>query len=616
MKKIIIICWDGQYRLTTRIQDELKDIADVMCYCSSKLEDGRIDALLYNIADSDVVIMSHIADCKVAFDINKTISRFSVPRIKVTMKKHLIPCNTIAHTVNTYWEYGGNENFINMIKYVLNKVLGENVDFMKPEKLPFHGIFHPNSNEVFKSTKEYMDWYGKDKPMVGLIVSRYNWVNDNLNIEKAVIEAIEKKGYGVLPVFSYFDKNKALGAVGLENAMRKIFLTDKGETYVDCIIKLTGFSCGRGDVYKEINCPVIKPVCSSDIEINQLKANEINCNNEIVWDFECSEQEGCIEPVYIGGNHQNSGGAIERLPYDKGVETLTNRIDNWIKLRHKRNKEKRVVIVYSADRKSVTTIIEQLEQAEYLCSPRDEVVKINCNIQYNDFGNIRIYKQNKRSSLKSLKEMYHNISEFQADAIVHVGDGLLLPHRLKESFEDDANSFTAKVLCDKPSFYLGSNDNLEDAVLFKRKALTVAIRWDENRDISALADGLCGKYIPVGNNNKQAFALLPSDMVPTKEAWEKGSKMADDIADWNEYKQTDVTLEDMGIDGGIELCKALNIMGIKPIWNSEQKVTEFKPIAKCRLKRDRVKVEVNPLFHGYYKKCFGKSNDAIDKIFV
>src|SRR5690606_11694330 len=131
----------------------------------------------------------------------------------------------IAATCVSYMIYGGEANFGNMLRHLLKEVFGAKIETQPPEKIPWAGLYHPDSGEIFSSLREYLDWYGPLKhKTVGLLISRTSWVNNDLEIEKALISDFENLGLSVIPVFAYSLKDDELGSRSMDEVIEAYFM--------------------------------------------------------------------------------------------------------------------------------------------------------------------------------------------------------------------------------------------------------------------------------------------------------------------------------------------------------------------------------------------------------
>ncbi len=110
----------------------------------------------------------------------------------------------VMATASLYLAYHGEKNIANMFRYLCREMVGKEVKCEPPDPIPWDGVYHPDAPGPFASVDSYLDWYRPGNgPMVGLILLRYYWVNKSMDLEDALIRALEAYGMNVLPVFSY-----------------------------------------------------------------------------------------------------------------------------------------------------------------------------------------------------------------------------------------------------------------------------------------------------------------------------------------------------------------------------------------------------------------------------
>jgi len=265
----------------------------------------------------------------------------------------------IVATVYRYILFGGIRNMTNMLKYLLNLLFGEQMTFERPEELPWEGIHHPLIPGVFQNTGEYLSVYSGLLSFVptrfaGLLYSRSNWVNRNLNVERSLMETLEARGLGIIPVFLYPVKDIHLGNLsGVEVVER--FFTKNGDPVVDAVVKLSSFFLGseRGgikeshapsgvDLLKRLKIPVFAPVISYYKDRSRWLDDPDGLGSQAAWSVAMPEFEGVIEPMVIGATRGITN------PEDESYEAIEDRIAKtgariaqWINLRRKPNHEKK-----------------------------------------------------------------------------------------------------------------------------------------------------------------------------------------------------------------------------------------------------------------------------------
>ena len=138
----------------------------------------------------------------------------------------------IVATVYKYILFGGAGNMRNMLGYLLSNLFEETVTFEAPEPLPWEGIHHPAIPGVFPTTADFLSAYqgflsSAPSSFVGLLFSRSNWVTRNLEVEAALISALEARGLGVIPVFYYSLKDDHLGNMSGVEVVEHFLMEDK-----------------------------------------------------------------------------------------------------------------------------------------------------------------------------------------------------------------------------------------------------------------------------------------------------------------------------------------------------------------------------------------------------
>ena len=269
----------------------------------------------------------------------------------------------ITATVFRYILFGGAINMKNMLAYLASQLFGDPVAFESPEPLAWEGIHHPAVPGIFSTTADFLAAYRKHlsfepASFVGLLYTRSNWVNRNLEVEAAIIRALEERGLGVVPVFYYSLKDARLGNMGGTDVIEH-FLMDGQCPLVDAVIKLTAFFLGssRGgvkesdapsgaEILKKLGVPVFAPVISYYKDRAQWLADADGLGSQTAWSIAMPEFEGVIEPMVVGASRGISTPEEESYePLDDRIDKLADRIVRWVGLRKKPNSEKKIAFI-------------------------------------------------------------------------------------------------------------------------------------------------------------------------------------------------------------------------------------------------------------------------------
>jgi len=269
----------------------------------------------------------------------------------------------VAATAYNYILYNGDENLDNLLKYLRTKVMGEDIQFAVPRQVPWEGLYHPLLDGVFSSTDEYLTAYrtALGEPMngwVGVLYSRSNWVNKNLDVEKALIAELENLGLGVIPAFFYSIKDAGMGNLSGAEVIETYFTAD-GKPLVQGIVKLTSFflSSHSGGVresdappgvelMKRLNIPLFSPVISYYKNEEQWQADPEGLGAQVGWSMAMPEFEGVIEPLVVGASSGTDNPEEERsLPIPERMRKFAGRVAGWLALGSKPVAERKVAFI-------------------------------------------------------------------------------------------------------------------------------------------------------------------------------------------------------------------------------------------------------------------------------
>ena len=263
----------------------------------------------------------------------------------------------VVVTANAYLTFGGEDNVCNMFLYLAKEMLGMDSTFAAPCPMPWEGAYHPDADRHFESIDDYLKWYEPDGgPTVGLLFSRFYWVNRNLGVEDELIHCLEKQGLNVIAVFSYSVRDEDLGTRSMAEVVSDYFF-DHGRPRIDALVKTVPFFLGqepknmgeyRGnrtgiELYRELNVPVFQPILSFYMSQEEWERSN-GLSNDIGWSVAMPEFEGVIEPIIISSGKDRDG-VLERTPISDRCEKLSLRVRKWVDLARKPREERRVAFI-------------------------------------------------------------------------------------------------------------------------------------------------------------------------------------------------------------------------------------------------------------------------------
>ncbi len=373
--KIFSIMWDSHCRTIMRAGKTLEGIMDVKVYSSRRLEEKPEQI-------EDVLKQAETADAILLYRSTESVWEMMEKRLQEIGKN--IPIVCVGHDPS-YWSlstakaefvaaaysyitYNGEENFTNLLRYIARKVCGMNIDAPLPKPIRWEGLYHPDAQNIFDNIEEYLKWYRayrqehnlKAIGAVGILFSRFHWVNENIEIENALIRKLESIGLEVIPVFSYSLKDEGLGTKGSGEVVSECFIADDGESLIDAFINLQFFllghdkksasnaeiSSGGIDILKRIGVPVFTPITSFYKTIEEWSDDSQGADSTMIgWSIAMPEFEGRIEPIIIGGLSRDEDELGVRKPIDERIDKLVQRVNSWIRLRKKSVPERKVAFI-------------------------------------------------------------------------------------------------------------------------------------------------------------------------------------------------------------------------------------------------------------------------------
>jgi len=259
----------------------------------------------------------------------------------------------VAQRAIDYHLYGGKEN-LKQFFFWLGELAGKHQagQAQPPQELPWAGIYHPRAGRYYTSLEEYLAWYGERRPLTGLLFPRVFWVEENLAAYDAIIEEIERRGAGVIPVFS----DGWFGQVKNDDVIRQFFTRDN-QAVVEVLLAYSAFflktqrqavalnQVPATDVLQELNVPVLKMIHAARRTEEEWLADPEGLNlPQVIISITLPEFDGLVEPVLVSAA-EHGGDFAPAKPIESQVRYLVDRILRWVELRHKPNAEKKVAFV-------------------------------------------------------------------------------------------------------------------------------------------------------------------------------------------------------------------------------------------------------------------------------
>lgn len=209
-----------------------------------------------------------------------------------------------------------------------------------------------------------------------------------------------------------------------------------------------------------------------------------------------------------------------------------------------------------------------------------------------------------------IERLEHHLLEIKSEMLPY---GL---HTFGISLKGDASNEMARAIAAKGGDFEDIKKRLEES---------------GPNEIASLLSSLSAGYVPPASGNdpmrnpeslptgKNFYGFDP-DKVPSKEAWAIGEKRARELLDAYRNAHHGAWPEQIGLvlwsvetirDEGINVATALNLMGMKPVWDKRDKIKDVVPIAGDVLGRPRIDVLLQ--ISGLFRDTFPSVAKLLDK---
>jgi cobaltochelatase CobN len=265
--------------------------------------------------------------------------------------------------LNRYLTYSGWENYHQALLFLLNRTNKMTCDFREPTPLPWEGIYHPDFATVLE-VQEYLDVkFTPGRLSVGLWFHREHWTNTDTKYVDAFIREFESRGINVIPVFRKTRAEEELGNLGLEAVLSHYFTIDE-KPVVDVIVNLMSFSASMmtyqssvrdqtlDAVLEDFGVPVLKAMIAFADRDTWKESTQGLSPVDVIANAAMPEMDGNI--ITLAGAFTDSGtrdpftGAriVIHEPDTDGIRRIADLAENWAKLKHLDNSDKKVAILF------------------------------------------------------------------------------------------------------------------------------------------------------------------------------------------------------------------------------------------------------------------------------
>ncbi|MFN3921441.1 MAG: cobaltochelatase subunit CobN, partial [Caldimicrobium sp.] len=356
---------------------------------------------------------------------------------------------SVDKKIEDYYQSGGVENFKNMLLYTLKEYFGLSLEVSEPIKSPNFALYDYKGKRIFATFEEFIKVKGETylkRPLIGLVFYKNSYEGGQLKHIDALIEALEKEGFGVLPAYGWPS----------EEVVERYFFDSEGKARVRLVIGLAlkvGLNSKRAImVFNKLGVPIINAITLYSQSKEEFENSPLGLSiYERTWQVGLPELGGIIQPIVIASKEKRIDPDtkmeyIEENPIQERIERLVERIKAWINLQNKPNRDKRIALIYynyppgkqnigaaylNVLPESLWTILNRLKDEGYYIGEK-ELSKDRL------FEEIQNYGRN-----------IGNWAQAEIDNLARSGKAVLIPLKTyKEWFEELPEGFKKAVLKD------------------------------------------------------------------------------------------------------------------------------------------------------------------------
>jgi cobaltochelatase CobN len=237
------------------------------------------------------------------------------------------------------------QNFQNLFNYTRKEVDKKccfNKPYSKAVILPDDFYFHGDDDQIFGSIEEYETYYKEHglykegAPRVALLAGNINIQNSNPEHTLKLIHGLEKEGLNVYPIRSFGERKIEL----LKDCNPDlVVLRPHGRLAI-------GQQDKAVDWLKEKNIPVLAPLTVFDEYDKWLPDQQGMYGGMLSMSVVMPELDGAVSPYAIVAKFRSASGNLIFDAIPNRMENFCRLTSNRIKLRKKKNSDKKVAIYY------------------------------------------------------------------------------------------------------------------------------------------------------------------------------------------------------------------------------------------------------------------------------
>ena len=245
-------------------------------------------------------------------------------------------------------------NIKNLVLYALKKDFALEVPYDEPLHLPPAGIYEWKAKQIFEDFETFRRAYSgqqsprrgqMERPWIGLYFHKFSIESGETKTIDAVIASLEEGGFNVLPVCAH----------PFEDALERYFLSPSLPR-VRLIVSTSAFAGTRPAIVvpllSKLNVPVITAISLNSQSEAEWRASPVGLDVFTrALKIGNPEMSGMIQPTVISSKEtfvdkETGVEYVEEKPLPERIKRLADRVQAWINLQDKPNKDKKIALIY------------------------------------------------------------------------------------------------------------------------------------------------------------------------------------------------------------------------------------------------------------------------------
>ncbi len=255
--------------------------------------------------------------------------------------------------IKTYIAYSGLDNFKGLAQWMAHRFVSANVGYESPKELPWEGIWHSENHRMYPNLTSYLATQPHpERPAVGILFYREEWIAGDLAYQTKLVNALAELGLIGAPFFAQHTGDETVGSPNLSVSLTKLFGTQDGGLGISALINMSKFSMiglqsvAATDLLRW-NIPVLQGygMYMSEEEwresVQGMTAMDVNLGVSL------PEVDGVIHGGVVAAKTEDSEtGEYRYLPVEERICAIARKAAAWVRLRDKKNKDKKVAIMF------------------------------------------------------------------------------------------------------------------------------------------------------------------------------------------------------------------------------------------------------------------------------